>query len=102
MLLPDMPRVLGPDHPDTLKTRSNIAFWRTVKAIGDDQLERLQSEQRAEDHLVETGQQQERLPQATAAVVPDRGDDDPTHQRHHHNGFQAHGPGLYAVPSTTS
>ena len=33
MLLPDMPRVLGPDHPDTLKTRSNIAFWRTKLGI---------------------------------------------------------------------
>jgi hypothetical protein len=33
MLLPDMPRVLGPDHPDTLKTRSNIAFGRTKLGI---------------------------------------------------------------------
>ena len=72
-----------------------------MKAIGDDQLGRLQSEKRVDDPLVETGQQQERLPQATAPVVPDRGDDDPTHQRHHHNGFQAHGAGLYAVSSTS-
>ena len=49
-----------------------------MKAIGDDQLERLQSEQGADDHLVETGQQQEHLPQATAPVVPDHSDDDPT------------------------
>ena len=27
MLLPDQQRVLGPDHPDTLTTRSNIAAW---------------------------------------------------------------------------
>jgi hypothetical protein len=26
-LLPDRERVLGRDHPDTLTTRSNIAFW---------------------------------------------------------------------------
>ena len=26
-LLPDQQRVLGPDHPDTLTTRSNIAVW---------------------------------------------------------------------------
>ena len=26
-LLPDRQRVLGPDHPDTLTTRSNIAGW---------------------------------------------------------------------------
>ena len=26
-LLPDMERVLGRDHPDTLTTRNNIAFW---------------------------------------------------------------------------
>ena len=70
-----------------------------MKAIGDDQLERLLSEQGGEDHLVETGQQQEHLPQATAPVVPEHSDDDPTCQRRHHRGFQAHGPGLYAVPS---
>lgn len=72
-----------------------------MKAIGDDQLERLQSEQGADDHLVETGQQQEHLPQATAPVVPDHSDDDPTCQRRHYSGFQAHGRGLYAVPSTS-
>lgn len=72
-----------------------------MKAIGDDQLERLQSEQGADDHLVETGQQQEHLPQAMAPVVPDRSDDDPTCQRRRYSGFQAHGPGLYAVPSTS-
>jgi hypothetical protein len=33
MLLPEMLRVLGPDHLDTLKTRSNIAFWRTKLGI---------------------------------------------------------------------
>jgi hypothetical protein len=33
MLLPEMPRVLGPDHPDTMKIRSNIAFWRTMLGI---------------------------------------------------------------------
>jgi hypothetical protein len=33
MLLPDTLRVLGPDHPDTLKTRSNIAFGRTKLGI---------------------------------------------------------------------
>jgi hypothetical protein len=27
-LLPDMVRVLGPDHRDTLKTRGNLAYWR--------------------------------------------------------------------------
>ena len=26
-LLPDRERVLGPDHPDTLTTQSNIALW---------------------------------------------------------------------------
>ena len=26
-LLPDQERVLGPDHPDTLTTRNNIAHW---------------------------------------------------------------------------
>ena len=26
-LLPDLERVLGPDHPDTLTTRNNIAYW---------------------------------------------------------------------------
>jgi hypothetical protein len=37
---------------------ANVGFAETnaVKAIGDDQLERLQSEQGGEDHLVETGQ----------------------------------------------
>ena len=80
----------------------NVGFaeTNTVKAIGDNQLKRLQSEQGADDHLVETGQQQEHLPQATAPVVPDRSDNDPTCQRRHYRGFQAHGPGLYAVPST--
>ena len=71
-----------------------------MQAIGDDQLTP-QANQCAGDHLVETGQQQEPLPQATAPVVPDRGDDDPTDQRHRYNGFQAHGPGLYAVPSAS-
>ena len=79
----------------------NVGFaeTNTVKAIGDNQLERLQSEQGADDHLVETGQQQEHLPQATAPVVPDRSDNDPTCQRRHYRGFQAHGPGLYASTS---
>lgn len=27
-LLPDMAWGLGPDHPDTLTTRNNLAFWR--------------------------------------------------------------------------
>ncbi|HEY5151266.1 MAG TPA: tetratricopeptide repeat protein, partial [Mycobacterium sp.] len=27
-LLADRLRVLGPDHPDTLSTRSNLASWR--------------------------------------------------------------------------
>ncbi|WP_368086585.1 tetratricopeptide repeat protein [Leifsonia sp. CL154] len=27
-LLADRLRVLGPDHPDTLSTRSNLAYWR--------------------------------------------------------------------------
>jgi hypothetical protein len=27
-LLPDQLRVLGPDHPDTLTTRHNLAHWR--------------------------------------------------------------------------
>lgn len=27
-LLPDMLRVLGPDHPHTLITRHNLAYWR--------------------------------------------------------------------------
>ena len=26
-LLPDLVRVLGPDHPYTLTTRNNIAYW---------------------------------------------------------------------------
>ena len=26
-LLPDQARVLGADHPDTLRTRDNIALW---------------------------------------------------------------------------
>jgi hypothetical protein len=29
-LLPDIERVLGPDHPDTLATRSNIAYLNLV------------------------------------------------------------------------
>ncbi|MEU8004404.1 tetratricopeptide repeat protein [Catellatospora sp. NPDC049111] len=32
-LLTDRLRVLGPDHPDTLVTRSNIAYWQG--AAGD-------------------------------------------------------------------
>ncbi len=28
LLLPDMLRVLGPDHHHTLTTHSNLAFWR--------------------------------------------------------------------------
>ena len=70
-----------------------------MKAIGDNQLERLQSEQGVDDHLVETGQQQEHPPHATAPVVPDRSDNHPTCQRRHYRGFQAHGPGLYASTS---
>jgi hypothetical protein len=27
-LLDDRLRVLGPDHPDTLATRANLAYWR--------------------------------------------------------------------------
>ncbi|MGH3985454.1 MAG: tetratricopeptide repeat protein [Pseudonocardiaceae bacterium] len=27
-LLADVLRVLGPDHPDTLATRHNLAYWR--------------------------------------------------------------------------
>ncbi|MEV7395297.1 tetratricopeptide repeat protein, partial [Streptomyces sp. NPDC091215] len=27
-LLDDRLRVLGPDHPDTLTTRNNLAYWR--------------------------------------------------------------------------
>ncbi|MEU4834097.1 tetratricopeptide repeat protein [Streptosporangium sp. NPDC023615] len=27
-LLTDRLRVLGPDHPDTLNSRSNLAYWR--------------------------------------------------------------------------
>ncbi|MFJ8570398.1 tetratricopeptide repeat protein, partial [Streptomyces sp. NPDC093514] len=27
-LLADMVRVLGPDHPNTLTTRNNLAYWR--------------------------------------------------------------------------
>ncbi len=27
MLLPDVLRILGPDHRDTLITRGNLAFW---------------------------------------------------------------------------
>ncbi|MFE6178837.1 hypothetical protein ACFQ8D_42610, partial [Streptomyces sp. NPDC056464] len=27
-LLPDLMRVLGPDHPHTLATRTNLAHWR--------------------------------------------------------------------------
>jgi len=27
-LLIEFLRVLGPDHPDTLTTRSNLAYWR--------------------------------------------------------------------------
>jgi hypothetical protein len=33
-LLPDQVRVLGPDHPDVLATRSNIAYW-TARSGGD-------------------------------------------------------------------
>ena len=32
-LLPDRVRVLGPDHPDTLTTRSNIADWTEVLSV---------------------------------------------------------------------
>jgi hypothetical protein len=32
-LLPDRVQVLGPEHPDTLTTRSNLAFW--TGAAGD-------------------------------------------------------------------
>lgn len=63
------------------------------------QLERLRTKQRAYDHLVETGQQQEQLPQTTAPVVLDRGDDDPTDQRHRYEGFDVHEPELYASPT---
>ena len=28
-LLTDRLRVLGPDHPDTLNTRANLAYWRS-------------------------------------------------------------------------
>jgi hypothetical protein len=31
-LLPDQERVLGPDHPDTLTTRGNIAYWARMLA----------------------------------------------------------------------
>ena len=72
-----------------------------MQAIGDDQLLMPQSDQRADDHPVEMGQQQVPFPQATAPVVPDGGDDDPTDHRHRYNGSQAHGPGLYAVPSAS-
>jgi len=27
-LLPILERVLGPEHPDTLTTRNNLAYWR--------------------------------------------------------------------------
>ena len=30
-LLPDRERVLGPDHPDTLTTRHNVAYWTGVR-----------------------------------------------------------------------
>jgi hypothetical protein len=33
-LLPDRVRVLGPDHPDVLITRSSIAYWSA--RAGDD------------------------------------------------------------------
>ncbi|MGO9815125.1 MAG: tetratricopeptide repeat protein [Isosphaeraceae bacterium] len=32
-LLPDQERVLGRDHPDTLRNRNNIAFW--TGRVGD-------------------------------------------------------------------
>jgi hypothetical protein len=32
-LLPDQERVRGPDHPDVLTTRGNIAYW--TGATGD-------------------------------------------------------------------
>ena len=28
VLLADQVRVLGPDHPDALTTRNNLAYWR--------------------------------------------------------------------------
>jgi hypothetical protein len=31
-LLPDRERVLGPHHPDTVITRSNIAYWTRMLA----------------------------------------------------------------------
>ena len=45
-LLPDLERVLGPDHPDTLTTRSNIAGLgkdadRERRAVRDSEPERL-------------------------------------------------------------
>ena len=29
-LLEDQVRVLGPDHPDTLRTRNNLAHWEEL------------------------------------------------------------------------
>ena len=31
VLLTDMRRVLGPDHPDTLTTRNNLAYLRKLR-----------------------------------------------------------------------
>src|ERR1700759_2711290 len=59
-----------------------------------------QPNQRDNKHLVETGQQVQHLEQPTAPVVPDRGDDNRIDQRQRDNGLDAHGPGLYSVPST--
>ncbi|WP_406500406.1 tetratricopeptide repeat protein [Streptomyces sp. NBC_01590] len=32
-LLTDQERVLGPDHPDTLTTRNNLASWQRRRAV---------------------------------------------------------------------
>jgi hypothetical protein len=37
-LLPDQERVLGRDHPDTLGTRSNIAYWTGQTGDADEAL----------------------------------------------------------------
>jgi hypothetical protein len=71
----------------------------SVSPRREPQLERLRTKQRAYDHLVETGQQQEHLPQTTSPVVLDRGDDEPTDQRHRYEGLDVHEPELYASPT---
>ena len=43
VLLGDQVRVMGPDHPNTLKTRTNLAVWRGHIGRADDVMEQLEA-----------------------------------------------------------